>query len=919
MGDAVPVDAKGRFVTTRILPAGDQIVSVEMNGQRYIRDVSIPNSDWFHVGIVDITAGQRRDGSLGETNSYVDGRAAVYAKGKTQSGWTITGSLDTGEGPIEDIFKRLNEKDPRRVLDRLRTNDADLYPTYGDDSTAYDDTPSSGRVYLRAENDTTRLTWGDFKAGVNSGGLISNTRDLYGAELRYQTPSVTAEGQPRLAAQVYAANPETAVQRDVLRGTGGSAYFLTRQDISVGSMSLAVQTVDPDTGRVIATRQLVEGKEYRLDHMQGVLLLTAPLGSGASDGGLVSDGSTTYDQNLIAQYEYTPTGGVDGVTAYGGRVETWVTDKLRFGVTAMHENTSGSDQKLAGADLHYQLSDESYATLELAHSDGASQTPSTSTDGGLSLTASGGGVASAKALRLDSHFALKDLGIGKSGWISLYGETKEAGFSNLNQDISHDQSLIGLAGEIEVSETLTLKAAAEKFDSDSGEEKTTVEVNAHKRVADVWVVGVGVETIDQTVPGNAAKTGSRTDLALRLTYEGFDNLDLYGFGQGTLSRSGGLSKTNRAGLGFTAQITDKLTASAEYSDGDMGRAGAARLTYAASPDNSYYLGYELAARGQDGSRDTAENGTVVTGARMRNSDTLTSFVESKYDLPGARQSITNAYGVTYTPTETWSLGANYETGTVRDETSGDFQRDAVSVGFGYSDNDIRTAGLRLEYRTEDGAGSTQDRDTWGLSGHFSNKMNDNWRFLANLDTLYSDSAQGDFADGEYAKFQMGYAYRPVDNERLNLLLGYTYLHDLPGQDQVTASGSTNGPSQKSHVLSINGTYDINPKLSFSGKLGYRKSEVAARGSNAYSGNTGMLATARLDWHLVHEWDLMAEGRYLQTKETNTDETGTLVGVYRHIGENAKIGVGYEWGSVSDDLTNLDYENRGAFLNIIAKF
>ena len=41
--------------------------------------------------------------------------------------------------------------------------------------------------------------------------------------------------------------------------------------------------------------------------------------------------------------------------------------------------------------------------------------------------------------------------------------------------------------------------------------------------------------------------------------------------------------------------------------------------------------------------------------------------------------------------------------------------------------------------------------------------------------------------------------------------------------------------------------------------------------------------------------------------------------YRHVGNNAKIGMGYEFGNVSDDLTDINYSNQGLFLNLIAKF
>ncbi|MEO1238532.1 MAG: hypothetical protein AAFW64_02520 [Pseudomonadota bacterium] len=920
MGEPVPVDNRGRFATSRILPAGDQIVTVEVDGVTYVRDVTIPASDWFSVGIIDITAGWRRDGSLGEDETYVDGRAAVYATGRTQGGWQITGSVDTGNGPIDEIFTRLNDKDPRRVLDRLRDNDDDLYPTYGDDSTSYDDTPSQGRVYLRVENETTRFTWGDFKAGVNNGGLISNTRDLYGAELRYQTPNVTENGDPRFAVQAYAASPETAVQRDILRGTGGSVYFLTRQDITGGSVSAVVQTVDPDTGRVTSSRTLVEGVDFRVDYLQGVLILSGPIGTAVSDGGLVSDGTGTFDQNLVVQYEFTPTGGTGDATAFGGRAEVWATDQLRFGATLMTESTGTGDQQMAGADVRFQMSERTFAEFEFANTSGPGISRSTSTDGGLSITATGGGIAEASAFRFDSRIDFADLGFSRAGYIGLYAEQKNAGFSTLSEDITDDQTLYGAEGEISLSDRLMLRGYLETFNTDAGERKDSAEVNLIVDINPDWQLGLGVEYLDQVVPGDPTRTGSRTDGALRLTYSGFNDLELYGFGQLTLSRTGGLSDNDRLGAGFDAQISEKLSASGAYSDGDLGPAGAFRLTYTPTADDSYYIGYDLEATDVTGATSsTAENGTVVAGARTRMSETVTAFAESKVDLPAARQASTNALGVNYTPNARWSYGATYETGTVRDEVSGDFNRDAISAGVGYANEDFSAANLRLEYRTENGDGIAQDRVTWGVTADYSNKVNQDWRFLASLDALVSDSAEDDFRDGRYTKLRVGYAYRPIDNERLNLLFGYTYLEDLPGEDQVDANGDDDGPLQRSHVVSVNGSYDLSEKLTFGGKIGYRTSAVADRGTDVFTSNSAALLIARLDWHVIHKWDALGEVRYLHTAETDTNETGAVVAAYRHVGNNAKIGLEYEFGNVSDNLTDINYTNQGLFLNLIAKF
>ena len=47
--------------------------------------------------------------------------------------------------------------------------------------------------------------------------------------------------------------------------------------------------------------------------------------------------------------------------------------------------------------------------------------------------------------------------------------------------------------------------------------------------------------------------------------------------------------------------------------------------------------------------------------------------------------------------------------------------------------------------------------------------------------------------------------------------------------------------------------------------------------------------------------------------------GALVAVYRHINDNIKMGVGYNFTDFSDDLTHLNYDRRGFFVNALAKY
>ncbi len=46
--------------------------------------------------------------------------------------------------------------------------------------------------------------------------------------------------------------------------------------------------------------------------------------------------------------------------------------------------------------------------------------------------------------------------------------------------------------------------------------------------------------------------------------------------------------------------------------------------------------------------------------------------------------------------------------------------------------------------------------------------------------------------------------------------------------------------------------------------------------------------------------------------------GSLLGLYRHIGENLKVGVGYNFTNFSDDLTDLSFSSQGVFVNFVGK-
>lgn len=932
MGERAIVDQNGRFVIQRILPPGAHVVdvAVKQNGRvvnQVGRSIDIPEDEWFYVAIADVTVSKKLEdeleGTIAEEDGVdVDGRLAFYLKGRVKGRTLITASADTGEGDIEDIFKRLDEKDPRHVLRRL--DPEDTYLVYGDDSTAYDDTPTSGRFYIRVERDRSSAVWGDYDADISSGQLINDNRRLYGARLQYKSLQSTSRGDARVDATVYAAQVDTRPQRDVLLGTGGSAYFLSRQDINFASENLRIEVKDRDTGRVIERRNLVAGRDYSIDYIQGVVILTDPLNSSRATGSVVTSnpiGDTIVE--LVVDYEYTPgLSDVDGSSS-GGSVEAWVSENLSFGLTGLRDTTDNSEVEVLAATARYHFGQNSWIEGEVARSNGAGVGSNVSTDGGLTynLLASGTPASEGDAYRVEANVDLEDLGSTRSGDFNVYAERRDAGFSTLTTTYAATEEISGFTGTYSPNERMKFRVAAESLDRSTGEKDREAQVEVAYKVSDTITVEGGLSYSDQLGSTDPDEVGKRADLGLRFTYAPSEDQSYYIFGQATLKTSQTRTENNRIGVGAKVRLTEKLTVEGEVSDGTTGVGALAKVVYQPTADNQVYLGYTLdPSRTISGSSLTGrDKGVIVAGAKYRYNEQVSTFAEHTYDLFGDRKSITEAYGVTYTPDSRWTYTGGFELGEITDPNAPNFDRQAVSFGVSYVDDDYIKGNLKLEYRNEYGNGLARDRDTWLVSGGIEYKYSEDWRMLATVDALVSDSNESAFRDGRYAEVSVGAAYRPIDNEKINALFKLTYLDDQPGENQVNSDDVTDGSAQRSVILSADVLYDWNEKLTLGAKYGYRRGEVAPRGTSNFTDSTAHLLVVGADWHVVHKWDIFGELRYLYTEETGTRERGALAGVYRHIGNNAKLGIGYEWGGVSDDVSDIDYNNSGVFLNLIAKF
>jgi hypothetical protein len=940
-GQFVPVSDDGSFVSQQIVSRtdGKMVVTVDRGGQQIKRteqSFASPKDDWFIVGQGDLTLGKSYGSGPSEVvsgdslaaGSYAIGRAAFYAKGVVGDDIRVTASVDTGETLVRDLFSNLDRKDPRQLLRRL--NRDQYYPTYGDNSTLVEDAPTQGRFYLRINKADSQFVVGNFVTQVNGAELAQLDRGLFGALIDYNSKDITSFGERKSQITAFASDPGTVPGREEFRGTGGSLYFLKRQDVSIGSERVRVEVRDRETGIVLETRELNPQQDYDFDPFQGRLLLLKPLASTVTTNGVVREGSSTGNVPvLVVRYEYSPpVGSLDGYTI-GGRATQWLGDKVRLGLTAQRDTVEEAEQTLVGADAMVRLTAGTYVKAEVAQTDGPGFGQSNSVDGGLSFTdiASPGTSVKAKAYRTEAAINFAELAnkSGDLGTASAYFEHYDRGFSSAGRLTPAETQRWGAAVALPLGETTHVAAKYEELTSGAAGKSRTGTVDVSQRFGAV-TSKVGLRYEDRT-PGllyNSVQDGNRTDAAAEIEFAPVgQNFSLHAFGQATLDRDVSRSRNNRVGIGAKAELTEKLSLAAEVSEGDGGLGADVQLNSRLGKGTEAYVGYALFADRTDTGLDSqniftrSNRGTLTIGARQRFSDSLSVYGENRVGIGGTAPSLTRSFGLKFDPTDKLSFTGSFENGKIDDATTGIFRRTAGSLGVGYSSDGVRV-GSSVELRKEVGLG--RDQTVWLFRNDLSYAVNPNWTALARLNVAKANNEGSSVRAAEFTDALVGFAYRPVNNERVNALVRFNYFEDLGPAGQITGSGQTQSPKQISKIASVDINYDISRNLTIGGKYGYRGGKVSlGRDSNTFVSSDAHLAVIRADFHVTKAWDVMAEGRALWVTAANDKRFGALGAIYRHLGNNVKVGVGYSLSDFSDDLTDQSYTSHGPFLNILGKF
>jgi len=1056
MGIAVPVDANGKFAMRQILPAGAHSVDVAVKDEKGVgavfrRNLTIADKDWFYVAQADLTIGHdhtsgpaqlvTNDTTHYNNSTWADGRGAFFLKGKLGDDYRLTASADSGEQPLKDLFSNFQSKDPYYLLRNI--NPDQYYPVYGDDSAIVDGAPTQGKFYVKVEKGNSYAMWGNFQTSWTGTELTQYTRGLYGANLVWQSDGTTSFGEKSTTLNVFAAEPGTLQSREEFRGTGGSQYYLHRQDLTQGSEQLWVEIRDADSGLVLQRSALTPIQDYSIDYMQGRVSLRAPLPSVADGSTLVqSSGLNGNPVYLVTTYEYVP-----GLTAVNGsdvglRASHWFNDSVRVGTSIYHQGETGAEQTLKGVDATLRYAPGTWVKAEVAQSSGIGSENLSSVSGGFDFNQNNGTGQTALAKRLDVGMNLTELAPDMKGHLSAYWQDQDAGFSGPGLVTPNSEALrqAGVAAVVPLGDRTEVALKADDRNSISQTADST-ELALRQKIDPEWGVSIGLRHDNRNNDGTAGtvvnaspilnQIGSRNDMIVRVDFQPlkdgqsgqagasdlapakpapntaavanlpiaapgagapgtgpassllpgaattgptasttpatgaprlqptpaaaagvaashiaglqYESWDLYGYVQDTLARSGDRSENNRVGLGGDWQASDKLKLTLEGSGGSGGPGGRLAGDYQVDDRSDVYLSYTMESESQDLNYSGRE-GTLASGTHYKLNDQVGLFGETRWVDGAGPQSLTHAFGVDLAPNKLWNIGLKFEDGTLSDPLAGDVKRDAVALTAAYKFEKLKFT-TALEYRVDDtvslgtvtgscstpaasgcsNGASTGNMHTWLTRNTLGYQLDPSWRLLGKLNLSHSSSSGGAFYDGDYTEVVMSAAYRPVDNDRWNTLFKYTYFYNLPSTGQIDAvTGSAIGYSQRSHVLDVDTIYDVRPWISVGAKLGVRVGQLQTTATpgvaaSDWFSSSAYLVVLRADLHFVKEWDALVEARRLAALEAGDARSGFLVGVYRHVNEHVKIGVGYNFTNFSDDLTDQSYRSSGWFMNALSTF
>ena len=851
-------------------------------------------------------------------------RAAMFLKGKIRGSTLLTLAYDS-------------EKETRaRLLRDIRPEE--FYPVYGDASIKGFDARSADKLYVRVDRDKSYLLYGDYSTGD---GFLQRTAGGVEADMqlrRLGAYSRTLTGlrghwqKSRGFLNTFGSYDNLKQVVEEYRANGTSGPFAVRNSSALEN-SEKVELLVRDRNalsNILSIAPLQRFSDYSFEPFSGRLLFKAPIPSLDESGNPLSI-RITYEVDQGGEQFWL--GGLDG---------QWnLNDRTTLGGSYVSDRNPLSPYDLASANVGLRLGANGSVTAEYARSESRRYRVGadlfTNPTGRLGESAAND---SGNAWRISMQFG--DTDNGAEGWVVRTG----AGFDNPNAGIAEAREEAGLRGRRQLTDRVQLEAEALRVDDrevDARRDGATVgaRVALSERVA--LLAGLRYLLEDGDVGGQTFIAGNPSPGSLLNPTGGFLGGNDAGqinplTGQrttqnvpGATPASAGAAFESVSGyLGLQWRATDRLRAAALAEtglDGDRGQ--------------RYELGaaYQVAERARLYARGEQNTGlaSVYSLNPDRDSRALlvgvdTSYLQtedrtgqlfSEYRLRDAQSAYESqaATGLrnTFTVREGVALSAGAEYLQILDGTGASAA--ALTFGVDYTASEFWKASARLEGRrafdTTLSVGDEQ-QDSWLSTLTVARKLDREWTLLAR--NYYLLQQNQEFASGLprpdawQDRFQLGFAYRPVDHNRFDSLTKYEWR----AEDNIAGDAAT----ATVHIVSVLANWHPNRRWWWNGRLAgkHRKDSFAAVEGGGTDSYAAWLVGSRLTYDIGQKWDVGAIASVLSSNTGNAQQHAYGVEIGRAMHRNVWLSLGYNVsGFRDDDLTGSDYTNSGVYLRLRFKF
>jgi hypothetical protein len=930
----VSVQGSSEKIVVRYVPDLREMIAVGLVEGRLRSDKFDPKAiepARENDGFEEEIKGFSKDFNGGSSN--FGARAALYLKGKIKGEYLLTVAYDSDKDTRKQLFESI---DPNA-----------FYPVYGDSSLKTKDAQSTGKLYVRLDKNRSYLLWGDYTTQDNNPArrLSQYNRTLPGLRGHYE------ENNTVLNAFVAQENFKQVVDEFPGRGVSGP-YSVSNPNGIKGTelVELIVRRRD-QTAIILKKTALQRNVDYEFEPFDGKILFRAPVPS-------VDDQLNPVSIRVTYEVEQ----GGRSYFIYGADAQYKLSDRLSLGAAVAKDNNLLTGQTVVGANLVLKLSKNTEVIAEVARS---KSLVNTDINGFNAVNSANflnrpSGEYAGNAGRVEIRHSDDQL----KG--NAYVQRADNDFNNASSGLTGGKQEIGGALAYKATEKLTITADAERSrDKINGSENLAASLAADLKLTDRLTVGGGVRRAEQNAisaalqtvnncltnsgisaggtpsPGNItgfntgfgisqvgnqqidpatglpvicnaavnsvaapAQALERTAVFLRAGYKATDKLTV----DGELQNISGTDSGNTAKIGLRYAATQNIDLTGEIqrefggeTSNNLYRLGAdwrvaektrlySRYEYAPTYSASYGLGIGSLSRAFALGIDTQymQDGSLFSEYRLNDS--------------GSGRAIQNAIGLR----NGWNVAEGLRLQTSAEylkSTSGDAT--ALSLGAEYTANPLWKGSGRIQWRAD------RDNTNWLFTASAARKLDRDWTLIAREYLNYINPKNGT-ADTRQNRFQVGFAYRPVDNNKFDAL----GLYEQKTEQSAEANGDRN--DSDTQIISVRANYKPSRPWWVTGRFAYKRVNELLAGS-VNDSYTAALVGGRITYDITNRWSVggittLLVGRGGAKQYAYGLEVGyTLM-------DNLIVGLGYNWrGFRDDDLTGSEYTNRGWVLNVRYKF